>query len=51
MESDVRCLQAAQLDFPVMMRRRLTTLAPDRMNAGRISRMRLDNPELPLLKD
>jgi hypothetical protein len=50
-ESDVRCLQAAQLDFPVMVRGRLTTLAPDRMNAERVSRLRLDNPELPLLKD
>lgn len=38
MESDVRCLQAAQLDL----------LAPDRMNAERISRLR---PELGLLKD
>jgi hypothetical protein len=51
MESDVRCLQAAQLNFPVMVRRRLKTLAPDRMNAERVSRLQPDNPELGLLKD
>jgi hypothetical protein len=50
-ESDVRCLQAAQLDFPVMVRRRLTTLAAGRMNAERVARLRPDNPELELLKD
>jgi hypothetical protein len=34
-----------------MVRRRLTSLAPDRMNAERVERLRPDNPELPLLRD
>jgi hypothetical protein len=34
---DVRCLRAAQLDFPVMVRRRLITLYPDRLNAERVA--------------
>jgi hypothetical protein len=49
--SDVRCLQAAQLDYTVMVRLRLTSLSPDRMNTERVARLRPDNPELPLLRD
>jgi hypothetical protein len=51
MESDVRCLRAAQLDFPVMIRRRLNTLSPDRLNAERVARLRPDNPERALMED
>ena len=51
LESDVRCLRAAQLDFQVMVRRHLTQLAPGRLNAERVSRLRPDNPELALLND
>jgi hypothetical protein len=39
-ESDVRCLRPAHLDFPVMVRRRLAKLTPDRMNAERVARLR-----------
>ena len=51
LESDVSCLRAAQLDFQVMVRRRLTQLAPGRLNAERVSRLRPDNPEMALLYD
>jgi hypothetical protein len=49
-DSDVRCLRAAQLDFPVMVRRRLNTLSPDRLNAERVARLRPDDPEWDLMK-
>ena len=48
MASDIRCLRAAQLDFQVMVRRRLTQLSPGRLNAERVSRLRPDNPERDL---
>lgn len=32
MASDIRCLRAAQLDFEVMIRRRLKQLSPGRLN-------------------
>ena len=51
MESDVRCLQAAQLDFKVMVRRRLTQLAPNRLSACRVEGLRIDNPERTLMFD
>ena len=50
-ESDVRCIRAAQLDFPVMVRRRLRQLSGDRLGAERVARLRPDNPELVLMKD
>jgi hypothetical protein len=51
MASDVRCLRAAQLDFQIMVRRRLTQLSPGRLNVERVSRLRSDNPELGLMRD
>ena len=51
MESDVRCLRAAQLDFKTMVGRRLKQLAPGRLNAERVSRLRDDNPEKALMSD
>ena len=51
MESDVRCLRAAQLDFKAMVRRRLASLAPDRLNTERVAQLRPDNPELALMHD
>ena len=50
-ESDIRCLRAAQLDFPRMVRRRLKQLAPSRLNAERVAGLRLDNPERSLMAD
>ena len=50
-ESDARCLQAAQLDFTTMVRRRLKTLSIDRLSSDRVERLRADNPERVLLLD
>jgi hypothetical protein len=49
--SDIRCLRAAQLDFPGMVRRRLKQLAPNRLSAERVARLRPDNPERLLMYD
>ena len=49
--SDVRCLQAAQLDFVTMVRRRLKTLSGSRMNLDRVALLRADNPERTRLLD
>ena len=51
LESDLRCFQAAQLDFVVMVRRRLKLLANDRLNRARVDQLRNDNPEKTLLYD
>jgi hypothetical protein len=51
MDSDVRCLRAAQLDFPLMVRRCLNTLSPHRSNTERVARLRPDNPERVLMED
>ena len=51
MESDIRCLRAAQLDFKTMVGRRLKQLAPGRLNAERVARLRADNPEKELMSD
>lgn len=51
MESDIKCLRAAQLDFPKMVQRRLKLLSYKRLNAERVSRLRPDNPELVLMND
>lgn len=50
-DSDIKCLRAASLDFVKMVRRRQTTLSPERLNPGRIGRLREDNPERHLLLD
>ena len=50
-ESDIRCLRAAQLDFPGMVRRRLKLLAHNRLSAERVAGLRPDNPERVLMAD
>ena len=50
-DSDVRCLRAAQLDFITMVRRRLKSLAGNRLSKERVDRLRTDNPERTLLYD
>ena len=49
--SDMKCFQAAQLDFVVMVRRRLKILSSDRLSSARVDRLRSDNPERGLLYD
>ena len=51
MGSDIRCLQAAQLDFTAMVRRRLHQLASNRLSASRVEGLRADNPERALMLD
>ena len=50
-ESDTRCLRAAQLDFITMVRRRLKTLSSNRLSKERVTRLRTDNPERTLMFD
>jgi hypothetical protein len=47
--SDVKFLQSQMLDFTSMVRRRLRSLAPDRLNNERVEGLRPDNPERTLL--
>lgn len=49
--SDMKCFQAAQLDFVVMVRRRLKILSSDQLSSARVDRLRSDNPERGLLYD
>ena len=49
--SDMRCLQAAQLNFSSMVARRLKILAPVRLNKERVEGLRADNPERELMFD
>ena len=42
-------LQSQMLDFTSMVRRRLRSLAPDRLNNERVEGLRPDNPERTLL--
>ena len=49
--SDVACLRAAQLNFTVMVARRLKILSIDRLSKGLVSGLRDDNPELTLMYD
>ena len=51
LRSDAGCLQAAHLDFVSMVRRRLQTLSPNRLNHHRVSKLRKDNPEIRLLSE
>lgn len=48
-ESDIRCLRAAMLDFEKMVSRRLKTLGPDRLNKQRAAALSDDNPEKALM--
>ena len=50
-ESDVRCLQAAQLDFHRMVSRRLKILSKDRLSHASVASLSPDNPELALMID
>ena len=50
-DSDMAMLKAAALDFPKMVERRFKILAPDRLSAERVSRLRVDNPERDLMFD
>lgn len=49
--SDVACLRAAQLNFTVMVARRLKILSIDRLSKERVAGLRHDNPELALMYD
>ena len=48
-DSNVRCLRAAGLDFTSMVRQRLKTLSKDRLSLSRVDKLRNDNPEKSLL--
>ena len=50
-DSDTRCLRAAQLDFVTMVRRRLKLLSGNRLSKARVERLRCDNPERTLMLD
>ena len=50
-ESDTALLRASALDFKRMVERRLKILAPDRLSAGRVNGLRMDNPERGLMLD
>ena len=45
LDSHVRCLQAAQLDFISMVKRRFKSLSGNRLNINRVASLRPDNPE------
>ena len=49
--SDVRCLRAAQLDFRSMVERRLKVLSKDRLSLNSVASLSPDNPELVLMAD
>ena len=51
LNSDLRCLRAAQLDFTAMVRRHLKILSPNRLNHQRVGKLRSDNPEIRLLTE
>ena len=48
---DISCQRTAQRDFVAMIRRRLTILAPQRLNPARIASLRADKPEIEMLLD
>ena len=47
--NDTALLRAHQPDFKAMVRRRLKSLAPDRLNPQRVNGLRDDNPDKPLM--
>jgi hypothetical protein len=49
--SDAELLRTHQLDYKAMVRRRLMTLAPNRLNLGRVKRLRSDNPDKVLMRE
>lgn len=50
-QSNASCLRSAQLDFTTMVRRRLKTLSPNRLNVDRARLLRDDNPAKTLILD
>ena len=50
-DSDLRLFRASQLDFTVMVARRLKQLGADRLSRSRVERLREDNPERSRLFD
>ena len=50
-DSDVRCLRAAQLDFRSMVERRLKILSKDRLSHASVKSLSPENPELVLMTD
>ena len=50
-ESDIRCLRAAQLDFVKMVQRRFKILSVDRLSHSRVASLSPGNPELVLMTD
>lgn len=50
-DSDVRCLRAAQLDFRSMVQRRLKILSKDRLSRTSVASLSPDNPESVLMAD
>ena len=50
-DSDMRLFRASQLDFSVMVRRRLKKIGATRMSAYRVEQLRSDNPERARLFD
>ena len=49
--SDVRCLQAAQLDFRKMVERRFKILSKDRLSHTSVASLSPENPEMALITD
>lgn len=49
--NDASCLRAAQLNFTVMVTRRLKILSSDRLSKVRVASLRHDNPEQKLMYD
>lgn len=49
--SDLRLFRASQLDFTVMIARRLKQFGADRLSRSRVERLRWDNPERSRLFD
>ena len=50
-DSDVRCLRAAQLDFRAMVERRLKILSKDRLSLNRVASLSPGNPEIARMAD
>jgi hypothetical protein len=49
--SDAGLRRARFLDFKAMVRRRLATLAPGRLNVSRVDKLREDNPDKALMRE
>jgi hypothetical protein len=49
--SDAGLRRAHFLDFKAMVRRRVATLAPGRLNVSRVDKLREDNPDKALMRE